>query len=144
MAAAGASALAIIFGADRLAPLFLIGASAGLGGLLRRAIGRLNANPFLPAFAAALLAGLIGVAADDLGLARADQLIVVCPCMVLVPGPHFLNGAIDLTRTRIPLGIARLAFAGLIVAAICAGVLLGLTLGGRASPRKPPHARSRS
>jgi uncharacterized membrane protein YjjP (DUF1212 family) len=30
--------------------------------------------------------------------------------MVLVPGPHILNGAIDLARTRVALGIARLAY----------------------------------
>ena len=40
-------------------------------------------------------------------------LIAVCPCMVLVPGPHILNGAIDLMRTRVALGIARLGYAGL-------------------------------
>jgi uncharacterized membrane protein YjjP (DUF1212 family) len=40
---------------------------------------------------------------------------------VLVPGPHILNGAIDLARTRIALGIARLAYAGVIV--IAAGML---------------------
>ncbi|MFM0336816.1 hypothetical protein [Paraburkholderia fungorum] len=31
--------------------------------------------------------------------------------MVLVPGPHILNGAIDLARTRITLDVARLPFA---------------------------------
>jgi uncharacterized membrane protein YjjB (DUF3815 family) len=50
--------------------------------------------------------------------------------MVLVPGPHILNGAIDLARTRIALGIARLAYAGVIVLLICAGGLFGFTAGG--------------
>jgi uncharacterized membrane protein YjjB (DUF3815 family) len=45
--------------------------------------------------------------------------------MVLVPGPHILNGAIDLARTRIALGITRLAYAGVIVLLICAGGLFG-------------------
>ncbi len=43
--------------------------------------------------------------------------------MVLVPGPHLLNGAIDFARTRVALGIARLVYAGLIVLMICAGHL---------------------
>jgi Putative threonine/serine exporter len=47
--------------------------------------------------------------------------------MVLVPGPHILNGVIDLARTRIALGIARLAYASVIVLLICAGGLFGLT-----------------
>ncbi len=50
--------------------------------------------------------------------------------MVLVPGPHILNGAIDLARTRIALGIARLAYAGVIVLLICAGGLSGFTAVG--------------
>jgi len=50
--------------------------------------------------------------------------------MVLVPGPHILNGAIDLARTRIALGIARLAYAGVIVLLICARGLFGFTAGG--------------
>jgi len=50
--------------------------------------------------------------------------------MVLVPGPHILNGAIDLARTRIALGIARLAYAGVIVLLICAGGLFGFTAAG--------------
>jgi uncharacterized membrane protein YjjB (DUF3815 family) len=57
-------------------------------------------------------------------------LIGFCPCMVLVPGPHILNGAIDLARTRIALGIARLAYAGVIVLLICAGGLFGFTAVG--------------
>lgn len=54
--------------------------------------------------------------------------------MVLVPGPHILNGAIDLARVRIALGIARLAYAGLIILMICAGLLSGLAVGGASVP----------
>ena len=61
---------------------------------------------------------------------EAIALVAFCPCMVLVPGPHILNGAIDLARTRIALGIARLAYAGVIVLLICAGGLFGFTAAG--------------
>jgi uncharacterized membrane protein YjjB (DUF3815 family) len=50
--------------------------------------------------------------------------------MVLIPGPHILNGAIDLARTHIALGSARLAYAGAIVLLICAGGLFGFTAVG--------------
>jgi uncharacterized membrane protein YjjB (DUF3815 family) len=60
--------------------------------------------------------------------------------MVLVPGPHLLNGAIDLVRTRITLGIARLTYAGMIVLMICFGLLLGSTAGGAALPSAGPPA----
>ena len=55
------------------------------------------------------------------------------PVHGVVPGPHFLNGMIDLARARIPLGAARLTLASLIVLAICIGLLAGLALAGASS-----------
>jgi uncharacterized membrane protein YjjP (DUF1212 family) len=130
MAGLGAASLGVIFGAADPLTLGLIALSAGLGGCLRRAVAHLNSNPFLQPFAAACLAGLIASLAIAWNLPVASRLVAVCPCMVLVPGPHVLNGAMDLVRTRIPLGMARLGFAGLVVLAICSGLLLGLFLGG--------------
>ncbi len=54
--------------------------------------------------------------------------------MILVPGPHFLNGALDLINGRIHLGAARLIYAGLIVVAISLGLLFGLTILGVSLP----------
>jgi uncharacterized membrane protein YjjB (DUF3815 family) len=48
--------------------------------------------------------------------------------MILVPGPHVLNGMMDLAAVRIPLGASRLIYAGLIILAISVGLLLGLSL----------------
>jgi uncharacterized membrane protein YjjB (DUF3815 family) len=58
---------------------------------------------------------------------------------LLVPGPHFLNGPLDVARTRVALGCARIAYAGLLVSAICAGLLLGLWLLGASLPISPPE-----
>ena len=127
-AAAGAVALAIIFGIQHLAAALVIFVSAGAGGLLRRAIAKVSTNIFIQPFCAALLAGLIGGLAARYQLSTALRLVVVCPCMVLVPGPHILNGAIDLIGGRIHLGSARLIYAGLVIVAISIGLLLGLTV----------------
>jgi uncharacterized membrane protein YjjB (DUF3815 family) len=54
--------------------------------------------------------------------------------MVLVPGPHVLNGAMDLLALRITLGIARLGYATLVLAAIATGLILGLGFGGHTLP----------
>jgi uncharacterized membrane protein YjjP (DUF1212 family) len=134
MAGAGAVALGVIFGASHLLSLALIGVSAVLGGLLRRGLARVSHNPFVQPFFAALLAGLIGAIAVHLRFSTLQRLIAVCPCMVLVPGPHLLNGAIDLARARIPLGAARLTYAAVIIGAICTGLLVGLALGGTTLP----------
>jgi uncharacterized membrane protein YjjB (DUF3815 family) len=136
-AAAGAVALAIIFGSQHPISAVLIFASAGAGALLRRAIGKVSTNIFIQPFCAALLAGLIGGLAVRYQLSSALRLVVVCPCMILVPGPHILNGAIDLIGGRIHLGAARLMYAGLVVLAISTGLLLGLTLLHEALPLDP-------
>jgi uncharacterized membrane protein YjjP (DUF1212 family) len=136
-AAVGAVALAIIFGIEHLTTTALIFLSAGAGGLLRRAIGKLSTNIFVQPFCAALLAGLIGGLAARYQLSTALRLVVVCPCMVLVPGPHILNGTLDLIGGRIHLGSARLVYAGLIVVAISTGLLLGLTLLNQSLPIDP-------
>jgi uncharacterized membrane protein YjjP (DUF1212 family) len=138
MAGAGAAALGVIFGAIHPLSLVVIGLSGFLGGQLRRAIGRLSHNAFVQPFAAALLAGAIGAVTARLQLSDVQRLIAVCPCMVLVPGPHLLNGAIDLMRARIPLGLARLAYASLVILAISTGLLIGLALGGVTLPPAAP------
>jgi len=133
-AAAGAVALAVIFGVQHLPAAALIFVSAGAGAVLRRGLAHLSANVFLQPFGAALLTGVIGALAVRYQLSSSLRLVAVCPCMVLVPGPPVLNGAMDLIKGRIHLGAARMLFAGLIVIAISTGMLLGLSLLGVSLP----------
>ena len=133
-AAAGAAALGVIFGAIHLFALVVIALSAGIGAYLRRWLGRKSHNPLLQPFCAALLAGAIAAVSLRLRPDEPQRLAAVCPCMVLVPGPHILNGALDLARVNIPLGAARLGFAALVILMICAGLLLGLSFGGITLP----------
>ena len=137
-AAAGSVALAIIFGVEHVAGVSLIFLSAGAGALLRRGVARLSDNLFLQPFCAALLAGLIGALAVRYHLSSSLRLVAVCPCMVLVPGPHFLNGVIDLVRGRLALGASRLLYALLVIGAISVGLLLGLACLGVSLPADPP------
>ena len=95
-AAAGAVSLAIIFGVQHATAALLIFVSAGAGAFLRRILGRVSTNLFLQPFCAAALAGLIGAIAVRWNLSSSLRLVAVCPCMILVPGPHFLNGVLDL------------------------------------------------
>ncbi len=136
-AAAGAVALAVIFGVQHLAAAALIFVSAGAGAILRRSLARYTANLFLQPFCASLLAGVIGALAVRYQLSSSLRLVAVCPCMILVPGPHVLNGALDLIRGRIHLGAARLIYAGLVIVAISTGLLFGLALLGVSFPVDP-------
>jgi uncharacterized membrane protein YjjP (DUF1212 family) len=137
-AAAGAVALSVIFGVGHFLPAVLIFVSAGAGAILRRALAQLSGNYFIQPFGAAILAGLIGALAVRYDLSSSLRLVAVCPCMVLVPGPHFLNSALDLISGRIHLGAARLLYAGLIVVAISTGLILGLSLLGASLPVDAP------
>jgi uncharacterized membrane protein YjjB (DUF3815 family) len=136
-AAAGAVALAVIFGVQHVAAAALIFVSAGAGAILRRSLAKYSANVFLQPFCASLLAGVIGALAVRYELSSSLRLVAVCPCMILVPGPHVLNSALDLITGRIHLGAARLVYAGLVIVAISTGLLLGLALLGVSFPVDP-------
>jgi uncharacterized membrane protein YjjP (DUF1212 family) len=133
-AGAGAVAMSMIFGNEHFLPAILIFVSAAVGAILRRGVAHYSANNFVQPFCAALLAGIVGALAARFELSSSLSLVVVCPCMVLVPGPHVLNGAIDLINGHIHLGAARLIYAGLVVVAIATGLLLGLGLLGISLP----------
>jgi len=138
LAAAGAAALGVIFGATGPLSLLLIAISAGAGACLRRWLGAINRNVFIQPLCAALLAGAIGAIAVRLQFSSALRLVAVCPCMILVPGPHLLNGTIDVARARIALGAARIAYAGVIILMICTGLLTGLSFGNVSLPASVP------
>src|SRR6266702_1082615 len=126
--------LGVDFGVADATTLLLVAMSATIGALARRSLASVGGNPFTQPLCAAAIAGAVAGAAGRLQLSEAITLIAFCPCMVLVPGPHLLNGAIDLARTRIALGIARLAYAGVFVLMICAGLWFGLVATGATLP----------
>jgi len=136
-AAVGAVSLAALFGVQHVTAAALIFGSAAAGAILRRTLARYSTNIFLQPFSAALVAGVVGALAVRYELSSSLRLVAVCPCMVLVPGPHFLNGMLDLIRGRINLGMSRLAYAVLIVVAISTGLLLGLAFFGVSLPVDP-------
>jgi len=126
MAGLGASALGLIFGVTSHLTLALIFFAAALGALLRRALA--GENLFVQPLVAASVAGLVGGAAQHLFTDTQLQFVDMTPCMILVPGAHILNASLDLARGRLSLGIARLTYSLMILLAICAGLLLGLTV----------------
>src|SRR5712675_1799658 len=124
-AAAGAAALAVIFGVRHIAAVALIIVSAAAGAVVRRTVAKYSTNTLVLPLCAALLAGIAGALAERYQLSSSLRLVAVCPCMILVPGPHVLNGMMDLVGARVSLGASRLIYACLIVLAISAGLLFG-------------------
>src|SRR5260370_39925241 len=138
LAAAGAAALGVIFGATHPFSLLLIAISAGAGACLRRWLAAISRNLFVHPLCAAVLAGAMGAIAVRLQFSSALRLVAVCPCMILVPGPHLLNGTLDLARARIGLGVSRIAYAAVIILMICTGLLTGLSFGSVSLPVSVP------
>ncbi|MFF1633484.1 threonine/serine exporter ThrE family protein [Leifsonia sp. NPDC058248] len=128
--AVGACSLAIILGVEHWQAVVVIAISSAAGAFLRRGIARLGGSNFWQVGFAALLAGLLGAVAINLGFSSTLRLVAVCPCMILVPGPHLLNGSLDLAALRISLGFDRLVFAFLTLLSIGVGLVVGLWLGG--------------
>src|SRR5712664_3056236 len=137
-AAAGAAALSVLFGVQHLHAVALVIASAAVGAVLRRTLAQYSTNSLLQPLCAALLAGAIGALAVRYELSSSLRLVAVCPCMILVPGPHVLNGMMDLAAVRVHLGASRLIYAGLVILMISAGLLIGLRVLGVSLPVDAP------
>jgi uncharacterized membrane protein YjjP (DUF1212 family) len=138
LAGAGAAALGVIFGDARPFNLALIAISGAAGAVLRRLVAMRGGNALAQVLGAALLAGLAAAGAVRfLGVADVT-LLALCPCMVLMPGPHFLNAALDFAHLRIALGQARFSYAALLTLLICVGLIAGLSLGEQSLPAPGP------
>ena len=135
--ATGPAALSIIFGAQDVTAVLLVALSGALGCLVRRLLATIHVGPIGQLFAAALIAGVIGGLAVTADLSSSLRLIAVCPAMILVPGPHILNGALDLIGLRISLGLARLGYAAVLLLTIGLALALGLALFGTDLPVQP-------
>lgn len=120
--------------------MVIVAAAAAVGGLLRRLLARLPVGPLVEVFGAALVAGICGAIAMHVDLGHSAALVAVCPAMVLVPGPQILIGTMDLLALRIPLSVARISYATLILATIAAGLVIGLRVGGQTLPLTSPGA----
>jgi uncharacterized membrane protein YjjP (DUF1212 family) len=136
--AVGGCGLGVLFGVRHGATFALIAAACALGALVRRGLGRLGASGYAQVSAAGVIAGLGGAASSAIGVSSSLGLAALCPCMILVPGPHLLKGSLDVATSRIPLGVARLVFSTVTLISITAGLLVGLWIGGAHLVGDPP------
>jgi uncharacterized membrane protein YjjP (DUF1212 family) len=124
---AAAASLAGLLGADGGAAA-VAGLATTLGLLARQEIGyrqfSLLALPLTAAFIGAVLGGL----AIRLGWTRTPELVLIVPALMVVPGPHFINGLLDLLDNYLSMSLARLGLAMGILFASAAGLVLGVEL----------------
>jgi uncharacterized membrane protein YjjP (DUF1212 family) len=124
---AAAASLAGLLGAD-LGAATTAGLATGLGLLARQGLAcghfSLLALPLVAALIGAFLGGLV----IRQGWTRTPDLVLVVPALMLVPGPHLINGLLDLIDNYIPMCLARLGLAVGILLASAAGIIIGVEL----------------
>jgi uncharacterized membrane protein YjjB (DUF3815 family) len=132
---AAAVCLALLLGADAGAAA-VAGVAAGLGLAVRQELGRRHVSLLALPLTAAFLGAALGGIVIRLDWTRTPGLALIVPSLMLVPGPHLLNGLMDLIDNYLPMSLARLGLALGILLASTLGVVLGieLMLGG------PPNA----
>jgi uncharacterized membrane protein YjjB (DUF3815 family) len=122
-----AAALARLLGADGGAA-GVAGAATAVGLLVRQELGRREFSLLGLPFAAAFIGAVAGGLAIRLGWTGTPDLVLVVPALMLIPGPHLINGLQDLIDNDLPMSLARFGLAAGILFAGAAGVALGVEL----------------
>src|SRR5262249_17971956 len=136
-----AASLAGLLGADAGAAV-VAGLATGLGLFARQELGRRHFSLLALPLTAALVGAVLGGLAIRLGWTRTPDLVLIVPALMLVPGPHLINGVLDLLDNYLPMCMARLGLAAGILLASALGIVLGveLTLPGPLLPEQGARA----
>jgi uncharacterized membrane protein YjjP (DUF1212 family) len=122
-----ASGLAVLIGADSGA-VMVAGVATSLGLLARQEIGRRHVNMLAMPLTAALIGAALGGIAIRFGWTQTPGLVLIVPSLMLIPGPHLINGLLDLIDNYLPISLARLGLATGILVGSALGVILGIEL----------------
>jgi uncharacterized membrane protein YjjP (DUF1212 family) len=102
--------------------------ASGAAMYTRQLGSRLHFSPLISFFAAAFVATALTGLAAALGIGATPRVAAAASVLLLVPGFPLINGVSDLVKGYMSTGIARLAYATLLSAAACAGILLAMAL----------------
>lgn len=135
------SSLAGLLGADAGA-LITVGVSTSLGLLARQQMGRRQFNLLTLPLTAGFIGAALGGLAIRLGGTDTPGLVLIVPALMLIPGPHLINGLLDLVDNFLPMGLARLGLAASIVVASTLGIVIGIQLTLPELPAVVPSVRT--
>jgi uncharacterized membrane protein YjjP (DUF1212 family) len=124
---AAAAGLAGLLGADAGAA-GVAGVATGLGLLARQEMSRRHFSMVALPLAAAFIGAVLGGLAIRLGWTRSPELVLIVPALMLVPGPHLINGLLDLVDNYLPMSLFRLWLATGLLLASALGIILGVEL----------------
>ena len=136
-----ASAIAWLLRADAGA-IVVSGVSSALGLIARQELAKLSVVLFAHPFVAGLIGAALGGLAIRQGWTETPGLCLIVPALMLVPGPHLINGVYDMLENHVQPGVCRLGLATGILIATALGVVLGgfLTLGPATLSTSPSEA----
>jgi uncharacterized membrane protein YjjP (DUF1212 family) len=126
LAVAGAG-LAALLGGDAGA-LLVAGVATGLGLVVRQELGRCHFSLLMLPLTAAFIGAALGGLAIRLDWTHTPAIALIVPSLMIVPGPHLINGLMDLIDNHLPMSIARLGLAAGILLASGVGIVLGIEL----------------
>lgn len=122
-----AASLSRLLGAD-IGGVLVAGGATALGLVIRRWLGRRGHSPLTLALVAALMGAGLGGIAFQFGWTRTPEIAIVVPALMVIPGPHLINGLLDLVDNHVPMSMARLWLAGAILLAGTVGLVVGIEL----------------
>jgi uncharacterized membrane protein YjjP (DUF1212 family) len=136
-----ASAIAWLLRADAGA-IVVSGVSSSLGLIARQELAKLPVILFAHPFVAGLIGAAFSGTAIRQGWTETPGLCLIVPALMLVPGPHLINGVHDMLENHMQTGVCRLGLAAGILIATALGVVLGgwLTLGPATLSTSPSEA----
>jgi uncharacterized membrane protein YjjP (DUF1212 family) len=136
-----ASAIAWLLRADAGA-IVVSGVSSALGLIARQELAKLSVILFAHPFVAGLIGAALGGLAIRQGWTETPGLSLIVPALMLVPGPHLINGVYDVLENHVQPGVCRLGLATGVLIATALGVVLGgfLTLGPATLSTSPSEA----
>lgn len=136
-----ASAIAWLLRADWGA-IAVSGVSSGLGLIARQELAKRSVSVFAPPFAAGLIGAVVGGLAIRLGWTETPGFCLIVPALMLVPGPHLINGVQDMLENYVHTAVFRLGLAAGTLIAAALGVFVGgwFTLGQATLSASPSAA----
>jgi uncharacterized membrane protein YjjP (DUF1212 family) len=125
-----AAAIAWLLRADWGA-IAVSGVASALGLIARQELAKRSVILFAQPFVAGLIGAALGGLATGQGWTETPGFCLIVPALMLVPGPHLINGVHDMLENHMQTGVCRLGLASGIIVATALGVVLGgwLTLG---------------
>jgi uncharacterized membrane protein YjjP (DUF1212 family) len=124
---AAAISLAALLGADLVAAL-IAGLATAIGLVVRKQLARRRYSLLLLPLAASLIGAILGGLVTRFGWTRTPGLAMVVPALMVIPGPHLINGLMDLIDNYLPISMSRFMLAMGVLLASAAGIVLGIGL----------------